>query len=75
MAARKTYCFTYNNYTAVTEVALQKFLVDNCDYACYGRELAPTTGTPHLQVLVIYISIYVSVNMMDLGILNIQKED
>lgn len=50
MAARKTYCFTYNNYTGPLEVALQNFLVANCDFAVYGREVAPTTGTPHLQV-------------------------
>nr|QXP07718.1 MAG: replication associated protein [Arizlama virus] len=53
MAARKTYCFTYNNYTGPLEVALQNFLVANCDYAVYGREVAPTTGTPHLQGYII----------------------
>lgn len=53
MAARKTYCFTYNNYTPEIETRLQQFLTENTEYSIYGRETAPTTGTPHLQVLYI----------------------
>lgn len=39
--------FTLNNYTPEDEVYLQETLV--CQYIIYGREVAPTTGTPHLQ--------------------------
>lgn len=48
-APRVSYCFTYNNYTDAGVTALQKYLEENCKYACYQKEVAPTTGTPHLQ--------------------------
>lgn len=43
----KWYVFTYNNYTD----ELEEFLVKNVDYRylAYSKEIAPTTGTPHLQ--------------------------
>ena len=43
------YCFTYNNYTEPGEAALKTWLAENCKYAVYGHEVAPSTGTPHLQ--------------------------
>lgn len=46
---RQSYCFTYNNYTDAGILALNKYLEENCKYACYQKEVAPTTGTPHLQ--------------------------
>lgn len=46
---RTNYCFTYNNYGKTTETALAGWLTQNCKYAIYGHEMAPTTGTPHLQ--------------------------
>jgi hypothetical protein len=49
MAARYNYTLVYNNYTAEGEVKLQEWLKENCKYAIYGHEIAPTTGTPHLQ--------------------------
>jgi len=49
MSLRNTYCFTYNNYTDVGTAALGQWLTDNCKYACYQKEVAPTTGTPHIQ--------------------------
>jgi len=42
----RRWCFTLNNYTGVEEEQLQAF---DCRYMVYGREIAPTTGTPHLQ--------------------------
>lgn len=42
----RTWCFTWNNYDADSEMRLQNF---NYKLMCYGREKAPTTGTPHLQ--------------------------
>lgn len=40
------YCFTLNNYTAqeVDEIKLT-----SCRYIIFGKEIAPSTGTPHLQ--------------------------
>lgn len=46
---RTNFCFTYNNYSANGEKALAGWLTENCKYAIYGHETAPTTGTPHLQ--------------------------
>lgn len=44
------YCFTWNNYTDETEEYLHTVYEEqNVQYMCYGREIAPTTGTPHLQ--------------------------
>lgn len=47
--ARFNYMFTYNNYTEEGEEKVKKWLTDNCKYAVFGHEVAPTTGTPHLQ--------------------------
>jgi len=46
---RKTYVFTYNNYSMEGECQLREWLVENTSYSTFGREVAPTTGTPHLQ--------------------------
>lgn len=43
------YIFTYNNYTNDGEEALKGWLALNAKYAVYGHEIAPSTGTPHLQ--------------------------
>lgn len=43
----KNYCFTLNNYTPEQEKQLQE--CEHFGYIVYGREIAPTTGTPHLQ--------------------------
>lgn len=39
-------CFTWNNYPEQYANILTSLAVD---YVCYGKEIAPTTGTPHLQ--------------------------
>jgi len=39
--------FTYNNYTPKGELQLQE--CELFKYIIYGHEVAPTTGTPHLQ--------------------------
>jgi len=41
----KAWCFTFNNYTEEDLEVLKA----KGDYGIIGRELAPTTGTPHLQ--------------------------
>jgi len=44
MSRNRNFCFTYNNYPNFD-------LVNNviCKYIAYSEEIAPTTGTPHLQ--------------------------
>lgn len=50
MAQAKNWCFTLNNYTAADEEKLAATAQDErVKYLVYGRELAPETGTPHLQ--------------------------
>lgn len=46
MSRTRGYIFTLNNYTPEQELVLQDLDVK---YIIYGREIAPTTGTPHLQ--------------------------
>jgi len=46
MSRSRSYTFTLNNYT---EDDIHKLGVIDCGYIVYGREVAPTTGTPHLQ--------------------------
>lgn len=45
-ARSRDFVFTINNYTQEIEEKVQHI---DCDYLVYGREKAPTTGTPHLQ--------------------------
>lgn len=45
---QKRICFTLNNYTSEDESRIQHN-IENYQYAVYGRETAPTTGTKHLQ--------------------------
>lgn len=51
MSRVRNYVFTMNNYPNTN-------LVDNirCKYIVYGKEVAPTTGTPHLQGFVSFAS-------------------
>ena len=54
MAASKrdrNWCFTLNNYTERDIKILNEV---PCTYIIYGKEVAPTTGTPHLQGFVIW---------------------
>lgn len=45
------WCFTINNYADETIAALKGI---ECQYLVFGRETAPTTGTPHLQGFVYF---------------------
>lgn len=49
MSARVNYCFTYNNYTEENIGKLRAWIEENCKYGCFQKEVAPTTGTHHLQ--------------------------
>lgn len=48
-----SYCFTLNNYTSEDIDKLNEY---PCTYLCYGKEIAPKTGTPHLQGYVHFMS-------------------
>lgn len=44
------YCWTLNNYTEDEERVIARWVDDGtCTYVIYGYEVAPQTGTPHLQ--------------------------
>lgn len=47
------WCFTLNNYTPNLELEIQNW---DCAYLIYGHEIAPSTGTPHLQGYVFFES-------------------
>lgn len=42
----RDFCFTLNNWT---EGEAEAILAISCKYVCFGKEVAPGTGTPHLQ--------------------------
>lgn len=48
MSRSRAWCFTLNNYTTEETEKLEE-TKEKYRYIVYGRELAPTTGTPHLQ--------------------------
>lgn len=43
----QSFCFTHNNYGANDIIRLQN--LDWYKYMIFGKEIAPSTGTPHLQ--------------------------
>lgn len=50
MASSRRWVFTLNNYTEDDEQQLIRFFAEhNVVYLIFGREVAPTTGTRHLQ--------------------------
>lgn len=49
MARHRTWCFTLNAYTEEELDVLMDEDNDDIQYICFGKEVAPTTGTPHLQ--------------------------
>lgn len=53
MSKCRNYVFTLNNYDAADEEKIQAW---ECRYLVYGREVAPSTGTPHLQGFVVWNS-------------------
>lgn len=46
MSRHRNFVFTFNNYTEEHVQALKEL---ECRYIIFGKEVAPTTGTPHLQ--------------------------
>ena len=51
MSRSRNFCFTWNNYTDGDKSVLTEL---KCRYIVYGEEVAPTTGTPHLQGFVVF---------------------
>lgn len=49
MSKHRGFCITINNYDENCVKSVNDFIEKNCDYGCFGREIAPTSGTPHLQ--------------------------
>lgn len=45
----KRFCVTLNNPSEEEYAAARNFASNSCRYAIIGREVAPTTSTPHLQ--------------------------
>lgn len=49
MSKHRSWVFTLNNYTEVELDTLKDWITRYCNYGIIGKEIAPTTGTPHLQ--------------------------
>ncbi|AIF76266.1 Rep [Bat associated cyclovirus 13] len=45
----RRFCFTWNNYTEPDYEKCKTFIVELCKYGIVGKEVAPNTGTNHLQ--------------------------
>ncbi|AIX11623.1 capsid [Bat associated cyclovirus 12] len=45
----RRFVFTWNNYTSEDYDKCCEFIKSNCRYGIVGKEIAPTTGCPHLQ--------------------------
>lgn len=52
MVSARSWCFTLNNYTPEDEAEVATW--EGVRYCVFGREVAPTTGTPHLQGFVVF---------------------
>jgi len=51
----KSWCWTLNNWTAVALQQLEAlFATERVKYLVFGKEVCPTTGTPHLQGFVVF---------------------
>jgi len=49
MERSRGWCFTLNNYTEVQRECIERLVVPIAEYLCYQPEIAPSTGTIHLQ--------------------------
>lgn len=49
----KKYCFTFNNYMGFNYRELERYFKEYGTLFLYGEEIAPTTGTPHLQGFIV----------------------
>lgn len=51
MSRQRNWCYTLNNYTDEDVLNLK---AAKCDYHVFGREVAPSTGTHHLQGFIVF---------------------
>jgi len=49
MSKKRSYCFTWNNYTEDNVLYMKKYITNNCKYGCFGKEIGEEEETPHLQ--------------------------
>ncbi len=54
MSRAKRWCFTLNNYTTQDVDRIKALVPTVAEYVTYGYEVAPSTGTPHLQGFIIF---------------------
>lgn len=45
----RRFVFTWNNYSDSDLIKCKDFITNKCKYGIFGEEVAPTTGTRHLQ--------------------------
>jgi hypothetical protein len=51
MSRSRNFVFTHNNWTEESRAAISAL---DCKYMAFGREVAPSTGTPHLQGFIVF---------------------
>lgn len=51
MSRSRSFVFTWNNYDVLSLAVLSAL---DCKYLVFGKEVAPSTGTPHLQGYVVF---------------------
>jgi len=49
MSKNRNFVFTWNNYTEQSLTLLENYATIGAKYVAYAEEIAPTTGTKHLQ--------------------------
>lgn len=50
----RDYCFTLNNWTLEEHTQLESLSFSLLQYSVYGKEICPSTGTPHLQCYIYF---------------------
>jgi len=56
MSRFRRFTFTWNNYTKEDIEYIDTVVKPKSNYLIYGREVAPTTGTPHLQGYIEFVN-------------------
>lgn len=57
MSKNRNFCFTWNNYTDEAQPYLNSlFVTEVAKYVAFAEEVAPTTGTKHLQGYISFLS-------------------
>lgn len=56
MSRNRNFCFTWNNYTEESKTLLANYATLGIKYVAYSEEVAPTTGTKHLQGFLSFVN-------------------